>query len=80
MECHQYADDIQFYLSLLSYSREAEEVLDGCLEAAGVWIRASNFSEKTEVLLGKNSSMQVPSHQLTLNEVTLFLQNWVHSL
>ncbi|KAF7239551.1 Ceramide synthase 3 [Varanus komodoensis] len=80
---HQYADDTQLYLSLLTNPAEAVAVLNRCLAEVMDWMRANKLKlnpDKTEVLLMGDSNSWVGVLGLALDEVALPLKDRVHSL
>lgn len=54
VQCRKYADDIKFYLSLISDTEEAMETLNWCLITITGWMRSNKLNlnfDKTDVLL-----------------------------
>lgn len=49
--CYQYADDIQFYISLSRSPGDVVENLNCCLPAMIKWLRVKLNLDKTEVIL-----------------------------
>lgn len=60
VQCHQYADGIQLYLSFPTGTREAVEALNWCLTAVKEWVltnKLENNLRKAVGLLAENMTL-----------------------
>uniref|UniRef100_A0A803SXZ5 Reverse transcriptase domain-containing protein n=1 Tax=Anolis carolinensis TaxID=28377 RepID=A0A803SXZ5_ANOCA len=83
VRCHLYADDVQRCHSFPPVTKEAVQVLNRCLAAVSVWMRANKLKlnpDKTEVLLVSRKAEQGIGLQPVLDGVTLPLKAQVCSL
>ncbi|XP_061484291.1 cilia- and flagella-associated protein 95 isoform X2 [Rhineura floridana] len=82
LQCHQYADDTQLYLSFKSSPELAVDTISKCLESVSEWMGGNRLKlnpDKTEVLL-VGDKRRLGDIDLVFNGVRLPLKDQVRSL